>query len=592
METIENVRTLMQSSTPTSIGKYEILGVLGRGSMGVVYKARDPEIGRIVAIKTLRKLMTPEGQVSEGALQRFKIEARSVGNLRHKNIITLFEVGEDAETPYLVMDYVEGENLRSIISRAGKLAPAQALHYLGQLASAIDFAHSKGVIHRDIKPSNVVVDADQNCFILDFGVATIHGAGFGDVVTGTPGYMSPEQIGNDDVDYRTDLFSLAVVAYQCFCGTKPFSGDNFAAISSSVLQGIPGSLTAIDSSLPLALEQQLNRALSKDREARFQSATELVGAIAISLGLKNPLNDSFTAGSITERRRRSSGWKPFFKIQSEAVSDATVEMQMNPTAVPSWREAIEEDSTVTENRRANRSEDRIKVLHKPSAKSGRHATQRVRAGKQGGITMTMKLTAFFGALSIILGILLLWIVFRGNTTEIGPVSLQSGAAGQIALQGNTKEENIALIKAPKVDPVPAGKSIHEMTEKELLGALVGTGVEDRLILDAMKVAFERKVPDLLDALVFPLQSDSYVVRIEALKTAELLEDKRIAANVILLLDDHDPLVRIQAAKTLSSLGDFRSLGYLTSRLIREENLQVRESIKQTIEKINGFPINQ
>src|SRR5262249_10656660 len=153
---------------------YEIVTTLGRGSMGVVYKAKDPEIGRLVAIKTLKSVFMGDDAAGNEALQRFRQESRSAGKLHHPNIVTIFEAGRtDNGSPHVVMEYIEGKSLEAILAEAGPLEPLAVLHYLAQIASAIDYAHSQSVIHRDIKPSNIIIDAHHRPYLLDFGVAKL-----------------------------------------------------------------------------------------------------------------------------------------------------------------------------------------------------------------------------------------------------------------------------------------------------------------------------------------------------------------------------------------------------------------------------------
>ncbi|HQH26518.1 MAG TPA: serine/threonine-protein kinase, partial [Oligoflexia bacterium] len=171
------------------IGKYEIVSTLGRGSMGVVYKGRDPEIGRLVAIKTLKSMFMGNDPAGNEALQRFRQEARSAGRLHHPNIVTIFEAGRtDNGSPYIAMEYIEGTSLEARIAEQGPLDPLAALHYLAQIASAIDYAHMQNVIHRDIKPSNVLIDGAQRSHLLDFGVAKMSDTSLtpAGTVVGTP----------------------------------------------------------------------------------------------------------------------------------------------------------------------------------------------------------------------------------------------------------------------------------------------------------------------------------------------------------------------------------------------------------------------
>jgi len=270
------------------IDKYEIVTTLGRGSMGVVYKAKDPEIGRLVAIKTLKSVFMGDDAAGNEALQRFRQESRSAGKLHHPNIVTIFEAGRTENgSPYIVMEYIEGKSLESLLAESGPLDPLAALHYLSQIASAIDYAHSQSVIHRDIKPSNIIVDATHRPYLLDFGVAKLSDTSLtpAGTVVGTPSYMSPEQIRGSQLDGRTDLFSLVVVAFEAFTGSRPFPGTDFTTVVSNIIHKAPLTFAELGVDLAPELEKVLAKGLSKERDERYPSALEFVDAAARAFGV-------------------------------------------------------------------------------------------------------------------------------------------------------------------------------------------------------------------------------------------------------------------------------------------------------------------
>lgn len=251
--------------------------------MGVVYKAQDPEIDRLVAIKTLRSVFLEDDAKGNEALQRFRQESRSAGKLQHPNIVTIFEAGRVFKgSPFIVMAYIEGQSLEQVISERAPLDPVEILHYLGQVASAIDYAHTHNVIHRDIKPSNVLVDPFHRPHLLDFGVAKLSDTSLtpAGTVVGTPSYMSPEQIRGETLDGGTDLFAFAVVAYETFTGIRPFPGKDFTTVVSNILHKEPIPFAELDVEHPAEAEKVLRRCLSKDRNERFQSALEFVSELA------------------------------------------------------------------------------------------------------------------------------------------------------------------------------------------------------------------------------------------------------------------------------------------------------------------------
>jgi serine/threonine-protein kinase len=207
-----------RESTVTKIGNYEVIDEIGAGGMGVVYRCLDPVIGRHVAVKVIWVQGTREQ--TEELRQRFAREAAAAGRLRHRNIVTVYHLGEDGDLQYLVMELIEGQSL-------DRLRVADCFPILRAIASALDYAHAKGVVHRDIKPSNILVDADGQVTVTDFGIAriatetmTMTGARMG-----TPAFMAPEQVKSARVDGRADQFSLAVLAFKLLTGQLPFSGD-------------------------------------------------------------------------------------------------------------------------------------------------------------------------------------------------------------------------------------------------------------------------------------------------------------------------------------------------------------------------------
>lgn len=592
------------------IGKYRIIGTLGRGSMGVVYKAEDPEIGRLVAIKTLRTLLPGQFQEADTVLNRFAQEARSAGNLRHPNIITIFEVNRDGNTPYMVMDYIEGEGLDQVIENNGRVDVGLAIHYLTQVAAGLDHAHSKGVIHRDIKSSNILVDRSGNAFILDFGVATISTGPLAPSgpVLGTPAYMAPEQILNEPLDNRADLFSFAVVAFECLTGTRPFIGENFTQVIGNIVSGNMLLLTKVVPQFAPAAEETFKRALAKDRDVRYASASEIVKNLALALDAKHSAVRIHQPGALPvdqadpllpKKRKRSSSskWKrvrerKYSDVDVKVSSDEeperkrkTTEEMLTPWAntggqilSPSGSKAIQESARS----RPGQS------LFGDSAVIGKHADK-----SQHGSSSSKSVyvaTLALGALSIIaaagIGYFLLLEpkdkVLTQNPTQ--PAKVEAAPIA-IAETGTVVED----LLPPDVDPVPDDKRIYEMSDRELLGVLVGGGVADDLVLEALQEAYNRRTAGLIEACVIALKNDSYVVRIETVQLLAKLKDKRSIPYMLELLDDHDPLVRAHTAKALGVLGDKRAVGYLSSRLTKEVAPEVRDQIRQSIDHINGYP---
>jgi serine/threonine protein kinase len=270
----------MEDHRSERFGRYEILAELGRGAMGVVYKARDPKINRVVAVKTI--LLT--GQPPEEELEyreRFFREAEAAGRLSHPGIVTIFDVGEEPETraPYIVMEFVAGQSLDKLLlaSDDHKLEAEVALQVTLELAEALDCAHGQGVVHRDLKPANILVTEDGHVKIADFGVARLNLATHtsGGRVLGTPAYMSPEQLDGESVDGRSDLFSLGVVLYTVLTGYRPFQGNSALTVAFKVVNRDPVPATVLDTQLPVGLDYIISRAIAKDPSQRYQRGMEM-----------------------------------------------------------------------------------------------------------------------------------------------------------------------------------------------------------------------------------------------------------------------------------------------------------------------------
>ncbi len=272
------------------LGRYEIIAEIGRGAMGTVYRARDPKIDRIVALKTINVLSGPA--LEDEYLRRFFREAQAAGKLLHPGIVTIFDVGEDeaSRTPYIVMEFVPGRTLEELLAASGApLAAETGLDLVKQVAEALDYAHANGIVHRDIKPANILITEDGRAKIADFGVARQAQAEFtvpGQIL-GTPSYMSPEQLKGDRVDGRSDLFSLGVILYRLLTGQKPFSGD-----TSSVLYQVacvdPPPVSQVNPDLLPELNQVAGRALAKDPAARYQTGKELAADLEDTLQGRTP----------------------------------------------------------------------------------------------------------------------------------------------------------------------------------------------------------------------------------------------------------------------------------------------------------------
>jgi serine/threonine-protein kinase len=274
----------------TRVGPYEVVGLLGAGGMGEVYRARDPRLGREVAVKVLPKVHSRDPE----RLHRFEQEARAAGTLNHPNILAIHDVGTHGETQYVVSELLEGETLRERL-RAGTLTTARSVEYAGQIAQGLAAAHTKGIVHRDLKPENIFVTRDGRIKILDFGLAKLthaeaDGAAKGEeptltrdttpgAVLGTPGYMSPEQVAGRPADHRSDIFCLGTVVYEMLTGRPAFKGDTNADTMHAILREDPPALSTGDRRIPSPLARVVQRCLEKRPEDRFQSAHDVAFAL-------------------------------------------------------------------------------------------------------------------------------------------------------------------------------------------------------------------------------------------------------------------------------------------------------------------------
>jgi tRNA A-37 threonylcarbamoyl transferase component Bud32 len=264
------------------IGRFEIVRELGRGAMGIVYHAVDPNIGRAVAIKTIRLSDIRNNKEQTKLRDRLFREARSAGSLSHPGIVTIYDVDQEGDTSYIAMEFVDGPTLDDVMSGDEPLTGAQVFGVLGQTAVALDYAHSKGIVHRDVKPANIMIAPGGAAKITDFGIAKINAAEqftLTGAIVGTPHYMSPEQVQGKPVDGRSDQFSLAVIAFEMLTGEKPFAGEHLTAMVFKIVAEPPPSARRINPSLTPAIEAALLRGLAKKPEQRFATCSEFVDGL-------------------------------------------------------------------------------------------------------------------------------------------------------------------------------------------------------------------------------------------------------------------------------------------------------------------------
>ncbi|MGB6483172.1 MAG: protein kinase [Candidatus Acidiferrales bacterium] len=264
---------LTSSSLSALSQRYDILSEAGHGNMGNVYKARDRETGETVALK----LIKPEIASDQAMTERFKNELLFARKITHKNVCRVYEFNRIGGIAYTSMEFVEGESLRSVLSRFGGLPVRKAVDLALQICSGLKEAHAQGIVHRDLKPENVMIDAHGNVKIMDFGIARSmeNGTRLTGAMIGTPAYMAPEQVSGKPVDYRTDIYVLGLVLYEMFTGSETFRADTPVAIALKQMQEAPAPPHDIDPNIPVYIERAILKCLEKDPAKRFQSIGEL-----------------------------------------------------------------------------------------------------------------------------------------------------------------------------------------------------------------------------------------------------------------------------------------------------------------------------
>ncbi|NMM08193.1 serine/threonine-protein kinase [Polaromonas sp.] len=293
----------------TKLGRYDLIRVLGKGAMGLVYEGRDPNLERRVAIKTIRV----ENLSVEAAAEyevRFRTEARSAARLQHPNIVSVYDSDRDGDTAFLVMEFIQGDDLKYHLDRGERYSLQQTLAIMSDLLSALDYAHRHGIVHRDIKPANLLIEPGGRVKLTDFGVARIHDSGDATrtqgTMVGTLKYMSPEQVQGLPVDARADLFAAGIVLYQLLTGKRPFDGETDFAIIQQIVGYAPAAPTSFNSQLPPAIDAVMARALVKSRDQRFATAQEF--SLALQAASQDAADPTVVSPSSPVRPGSSSTW--------------------------------------------------------------------------------------------------------------------------------------------------------------------------------------------------------------------------------------------------------------------------------------------
>jgi hypothetical protein len=306
-----------EPARPQRIGRFVITGELGRGSMGIVYKAIDPLIEREVALKVIRLQRLADGKEAAFLRERLFREARSAGGLFHPGIVVILDVGQEADVPFIAMEYVDGPSLSQVLAARPRIDCGEALGFLQQTAAALDFAHRKGVVHRDIKPANIMLQKGVTVKVADFGIAKITSSQRytkTGATMGTPSYMSPEQVDAEPLDGRSDQFSLAVVAFELLTGAQPFAAESFTALAHTIAYGLRPSARAANPELPASVDPVFYRALGKRPDERYANCIEFVTA------LEGALTPQVAGAPEVRNRARNRERRPARYIAGAAVA--------------------------------------------------------------------------------------------------------------------------------------------------------------------------------------------------------------------------------------------------------------------------------
>jgi serine/threonine protein kinase len=282
------------------LGRYDLIRVLGKGAMGIVYEGRDPNLDRRVAIKTVKVENMSEEAAAEYEA-RFRTEARSAARLQHPNIVSVYDSDRDGDIAYLVMEFIQGDDLKAHIGKGERYTLEQSLKMIRDLLAALDYAHKQGIVHRDIKPANLLIEPGGRIKLTDFGVARIQDSGEATrtqgAMVGTLKYMSPEQVQGQPVDSRADLFAVGIVLYQLLTSKRPFDGENDFSIIHQIIGHEPAPPSTFNPQLPTELDAVVSRALAKKREERFATARDF--AVALQAAVRRATDQTITPPAST-----------------------------------------------------------------------------------------------------------------------------------------------------------------------------------------------------------------------------------------------------------------------------------------------------
>lgn len=345
-------KTPTREEVPATIGRYQITGTLGFGAMGAVYKAFDPLIKRTLAIKTIRLDIPRNSPQHQAFIERFYQEARISGTLSHPNIVTLFDIGEENGLPFLAMEFVDGKTIASVLDEGTRYKPEKVIALVSQIAAALDYAHSRGVVHRDIKPSNLIVDDAEKVKVTDFGIAKLADSEIthAGALLGTPSYMSPEQAMGEKLDGRSDIFSLGVCAFEMLSGQQPFPGANVTSILYKLVHVDPIEPPDLELNglVPQKWREVFSRVLAKKPANRYQTAGSFVEDLEYCLGSWfTGLGESTAAGATASMGEQTVTVQRPALAGMQTTSEIETLVHTPPSGLPSVAPAPPEEEMPT-----------------------------------------------------------------------------------------------------------------------------------------------------------------------------------------------------------------------------------------------------
>lgn len=551
------------------IGNYEIISTIGRGSIGVVYKAKDVRLDRIVAVKALKSVFLENANADNIELKRFYQESKSAGSLRHPNIVTILDVGcTELGSPYIVMDFVAGQTLAEILKIRGRLEADEVLKYLYPLASAIDYAHSQGVIHRDINPNNIIIDDAGRPCLLDFSLAKI----FNQSITptgaliGSPGYMAPELIDGRRPTTAVDIFSLGVLAYELLTGQAPFDGDDIVRIVFAIINEKPRSFAEAGVNLPIQLQKVVEKAVEKNPGERYTSATSFVEKIELALSARREELDQMLLSVGSSQVSESSGSR--VAVTAKPSTD-TLSAQEIESVLSGWGDFSEVEKVNEVNLEC----------WAPEKKPNKRLVN-LRLKHQFLARLVVALFTF----AVVFIVTDHYYSPIASLVESTLVRIGNAITDKKVAQSYHLDQAIAPLDKEKFRAA-SDKKLVALLEKATLAE--GKPDIDR-IRSAIYAAGSRKDNAMTEALKKLSTHADELVRIEALR-ALARPAHRVGAGVsaafLQRLNDKDYLVRGYAIRALSNIGDQKVLDALQQQKKLEESPLVRGVLDEATTKL-------